>query len=260
MAEQLRVAVFYDDEDQRKRAEAALGDAEVFNGVVEGTATEATLEQLVGEGLVVDAMPEHHEETPEIAEPPVAPPAPDPEVVADIKQIAQDAELPLKPDPTGERVHHIRLRGPITEEQRLELDGLGVDITAFEPPDRYRSFLTPEQLEQVRELPYVREVLPYRFEEVMTPELVETIAAASSAGPEALADTGPATQEFDCLMHRERDLPRIRELIEATEGMEVLGESNLRVRFRGPAEVPVLAALAALPEVRRLSTHEWGKR
>lgn len=293
MAEALRIAVFYDDAEQLDRAKSALTEAEVFEGVVEGYAAPDTLADLVDEGLVVDALPEHHEEVPEIAEPPPGPPPPEPSLVADLKQLAQQVELsgddasrrlvlldegdeaagdarihPVvaaeaieQEEGPAERVHYLCLRGPITQEQRLELDSFGVDIAAFEPPDRYRTFLTHEQRERASRLPYVRAIEPYRYEQVLTPALVDTMKEAEPGGPELLSDSGPESGvEFDCVMHRERDLPRVKALIENTEGLTVIGESNLRIRFRGPPAVPVLAAIAALPEVRRLGPHAPRRR
>jgi hypothetical protein len=260
-AEAVRAAVFFEDEEERKLAEEALaarpGEAVVFNGVVEGWATPADLEGLSRRGLVVEALGEH------AAPPPVdaaaasgEPPAePAPQLLADFKEQADLAEPPA---PLAEEVYHLDLRGPITQEQRLELDSFGVDITAFEPPDRYRTFLTPEQLEKVKELPYVAEVNRYRFEETVTPELLDAVSRApEGGGASLLADPGaPDVRRFDALLHRSSDLKKICALIEDAQNTEVLDTSNLRVRFEAPAAAAFLAGLAALPEVRKLAPFE----
>ena len=239
-AEALRAAVFFEDEEERRLAEEALdakpGETRIFNGVVEGWAAPARLEELSRRGMVVEPL----------SEGPVPASgaegrAPARELLADFEQQAS-----LEPaEPVDEAVYHLDLDGPITKEQRLELDSFGVDIYMFEPPSRYRTFLTPEQLEKVSELPYVDAVTPYGFEESVTPALLDTVSEAQQGKQ--------PTQTFDCLLHRASDLERIRSLIDAAEGTSVVGTSNLRVRFESPVDAPFLAGLAALPEVRKLA-------
>lgn len=252
--EAVRAAVFFEDEEQRKLAEKALGarpgEAQVFNGVVEGWGVPAELEELSRRGLVVEPLAQP-------AAPPARVEAPPPQLLSDFHQ---QAEPPAEAG--AEDVYHIDLHGPITQEQRLELDSLGVDIYMFEPPSRYRTFLTPEQLAGVKELPYVDAVTPYAFGEAVTPELLEAVSQAQAGGGASLMgdEQGAGLPCFDALLHRAGDLRKVCSVIEDADSTEVLDTSNLRVRFQAPVDAPFLAGLAAMPEVRKLAPFQPPKR
>ncbi len=244
-----RVAVYYVDEDERAHAEAALGDsATPFANVIEGSLHPHGVAELVDAGLVVEEL-----------SPPGPPPSPhwdlsQAEAVAELQEQARYADLPVEDetatlagDEVAEDVYRIELRGPITQEQRLALDGLGIDIAAFEPPSYYRTFLTGVQHAAVRAFDWVADVVPYRFEDKLAPSLVAVVEEQS----EAQGDN--ATMLFDCLLHRERDMPHIREMIDDSEAARVVGHSNLRIRFAAQPDLPLLGALATRPEVRKLS-------
>jgi hypothetical protein len=158
-----------------------------------------------------------------------------------------------------EDAYNIELEAPITEEQRLEFDGLGVDIAAFEPGFGYRTMLTKKQYAAVRELPYVAAVSRYRLSQAVTPELLE-LASDEESGESGLlsADEEAASEPrlFDCLLHREEDGDEVARLIENTPHTEVVDRTNLRIRFKAAADLPLLAALALLPEVRQVTPYE----
>ena len=283
----VRVAVFFSNEEERQKAETALAktlpeDLYAFSGVVEGWLTPALVAELVADGFPVDLIePEPSPEPPpkslDIAV----------EAVEDLKSAARYAKLegewdaivvdeteaetvdprihvfsdydptPAPEDALPSDVYYMSLAGPITQEQRLELDSLGVDIGAFLPPNRYRAFLDRDQYKLVRELPYVTDVVRRPFEDALTPELIAVANEPPGGDPMLMgAEHDSSLRTFDCLLHRESDLPEVRHLIEATEATRVIGESNLKIRFEGPVSRPLLAALAALPEVRKLSPYE----
>jgi hypothetical protein len=274
--EPLHVAVYYRDDDEHDAAVSAMHESlpvgvEEFSGVVQGWVTPAELEKLVEHGLSVqlaDPRTVHDTSLLEL----VAAPA----LMEELKRstlnatfeadgglavtehqaeydprihaygeydAAPDAHAGLEAD-----VYFLRLVAPITEEQRLELfHQHGVDIGAFLPPDRYRTFLDGKQHAVVRRLPYVRDVVRYRFEDTIAPELVALLADAEAKG---------SSRTFDCVLHRERDLAAVRQTIESTGGADVVGASNLRIRFQAPVDVALLSALASLPAVRKLSPYE----
>src|SRR6266545_209773 len=236
MDESVRVAAFFHDDDQRKEAEKALTDSETFASVVEGEATVEDVTKLTEKGVVVEVLPQS------VPDPPVAPESKP--VISDavVEDLASQADLPPRPDRPSEEqaldedVYRIKLRGPITEKQRLEFWDHGVDIFAFEPPDRYRAFLTREQYAQVRELEYVVDVSRYSFENSLSPELVKLF-------------------QVEALLHRENDMQKVRPVIEQAEGTHVLGTSNLRIRFTGPADIEFLSRLAAMPYVAKVTPY-----
>jgi hypothetical protein len=285
--DQVRAAVFFSNDDERRQAEEAFRRAppesvEAYSGVIEGWLTPAHVEELIDAGFAVDVIePETH----------VAPPPRRLDIPADVAEglkaatryarmegdsnalVIDETETeaidrrihvsvdydpsPAPEDALPSDVYYLSLTGPITREQRLEFDSFGVDIGAFVPPNRYRTFLTPDQYKRVQELPYVTHVVRRPFEDTLTPELIAVASETPGAGPALMAaGEDSSLRTFDLLLHRERDLPEIRHLIEETEGTRVIAESNLRIRFEGPVNRPLLAALAALPQVRKLSVYE----
>lgn len=158
----------------------------------------------------------------------------------------------------GGDFYRVELRGPITREQREQFEALGVDIAAFEPPSYYRTFLTAEQLAEVTAFEHVAAVTAYTVADKLTPELVAMVDREGSDAPSLAGDSSAAgaTSVFDCLMHREADVPRLRDIVAAAPGTRVLGTSNLRVRFSAPVDLSLLGALAAMPEVRQLTVFQ----
>lgn len=280
--EPLRVAIFFANESEREQAEDALAkdpDAptEQFSGVLEGWLSSADAQTLADSGLAVQFLDLRSEPEPTL-------PA---DAVEELKQEARyaslsddgqaivvDEQLAAVPDPRIHQyadfeatappdetappaVYFIELTGPITRDQRLEFfHKYGVDIGAFEPPNRYRAFLTPEQYSRVLALPYVQGIVRYSLEDTVTPELIQIASQVPGGGPALFAADEEPIRTFDCLLHRERDLPMVRDLIERTAETTVVDASNLRIRFQGPVNRPLLAALAAVPEVRKLSPYE----
>jgi hypothetical protein len=268
--ETVRAAVYLGAAHERELAERVLGSLEpdggdAFSGVFEGSLEPEQVKRLHDAGLVVELIKPPGAEVPEPLGGPVRQLADSAEVIDELKghaEIERPGGLtPSEEEALPEDVYNVRLHGPITREQRLELDGIGVDLAAFEPRFGYRTFLTREQYAAVSKLPYVAEVTRYRFVQSVTPELLDTVTEEGEGGegPELLSggeEGAPEEQLFDCLLHREEDLAQVRELIEKTPQAEVVDSSNLRVRFSAGAHVPLLASLAAMPEVRKLSPYE----
>jgi hypothetical protein len=247
-----RVSAYFQTSDEQALVEAILGGDQTFASVVEGNATSSQLDQLGDAGVVVEVLP-----TPPIDESPATVYAEETVSQPDGEQtvgLLEDHVGSLQwPDPGSQHAYWVQLAGPITQEQRLELDRMKVDLAAFEPPDRYRTILTSDQVEQVRGLGYVRSVAPYRFSEKVTKELVDLVGAERGDRPTLAGDDNDEQlQVFDVLLHRERDLPEIQGLIDGTPKTTILGTSNLRIRFGAPVDLPLLGTLAGRVEVRRL--------
>lgn len=296
-ADTVRAAVYIDSERARKLAEEALDplgpdEGGSFNGVLEGRLALADVERLNEGGLVVELV-DHDLDKPAVSQAQLGPAqtiAENAELIDEIKQqsstvsFSEDESSLVIGDESADhdpRLHHfdgyeatptqekalsrdaynIEINGPITREQRLELDRLGVDLAAFEPGFGYRTFLTREQYGAVRQLPYVSEVRRYSFTQAVTPELLDTAEEGATDEEAGLMSEGeegePEPQVFDCIVHREGDLEKVCKLIEKSPGTAVIDTSNLRVRFSvDDVDLRLVSALAQLPEVRQTSPFE----
>lgn len=251
----LRAAVYCTNEAERAVAVQALrqagrGDPAEYDGVLEGWLEPDGVRALAERGIVVDPLDAVDPETAgrhEVLAAPDQVAADDPAVERLRATLGDTGPRVLSPEPEAApevAFYHIRLDGPITEDQRRAFIGYGVDLAAFEPPDSYRTRLTREQYGQVRDTPGVRAVERYRLEETLTRPLLETL------------EGGEARRTFDCVLHRIADRDRIVGELRAMEGVEVLDASYLFIRFSAPADEALLAAVARTPGVRRLDVYE----
>jgi serine protease AprX len=167
----------------------------------------------------------------------------------------------LQPEPEeapDAAVYHIHLVAPITESQCAAFEDLGISLAAYEPPASYRTFLTREQYTTVRSLDYVRAVERFRLEETVTPELLESLPLSEepAEGEATLLSAGPAEpparQTYDCVLHRIADRAKTEAVIRTIEGVEILESSYLYIRFSAPEDPRIVAAVAKLPEIRRI--------
>lgn len=167
----------------------------------------------------------------------------------------------LQPEPEDApdtAVYHIHLVAPITESQCAQFEDLGISLAAFEPPASYRTFLTREQYTTVRSLDYVRAVERFRLEETVTPGLLDSLSLSAdpSEGEATLLSGGPAEppqrQTYDCVLHRIADREKTEAVMRTIEGVEILESSYLYIRFSAPEDPRIVAAVAKLPEIRRI--------
>jgi serine protease AprX len=247
VAEGLHAAVYVTSDEERMLAESLVRDGQAgYDGVVQGWLDADAVRTLAERGIVVDPIKSDGE--------PVGPPtrmgrrghveADDPRLAALRRDGAPPVAEPEPEDAPDVAFYHIRLEGPITEEQRGAFEGFGVDLAAFEPPDSYRTRLTREQYAQVRGTPGVRAVERYGLEEKLTPRLVEKLEAHPGE-----------RRTFDLVLHRiaDRDavVARLDEL-----GVKVSEASYLFIRFEAPLDRELLASVARIRSMRRLDLYE----
>jgi subtilisin family serine protease len=245
----LHAAVYVTSSDERQAVEKLLrrDDRVAYDGVLEGWLDPDAVRQLAERGIVVDPIEG------DAPEPAVALPHLERQghVDADDPRLSgfhseEPRVLAPEPDAAPEvAFYHVRLEGPITEEQRTAFVDAGVDLAAFEPPDSYRTRLTREQYALVRAAPGVRAVERYRVEETLTPGLVEE-----------LEDRPGERRTFDLVLHRIADADALSEELAGLDGVNVLDASYLFIRFEAPLDRELVATVARLPGVRRLGLYE----
>jgi subtilisin family serine protease len=245
----LHAAVYVTSSDERQTVEKLLrrDDRVAYDGVLEGWLDPDAVRQLAERGIVVDPI-EGDAPEPALALPHLERQG---HVDADDPRLSGfHSEEPrvLEPEPDAApevAFYHVRLEGPITEEQRTAFVDAGVDLAAFEPPDSYRTRLTREQYALVRAAPGVRAVERYRVEETLTPGLVEE-----------LEDRPGERRTFDLVLHRIADADALSEELAGLDGVNVLDASYLFIRFEAPLDRELVATVARLPGVRRLGLYE----
>lgn len=294
----LRVVCYVDDEGEQRIAVEALTRFSppspiVGNGIVEGAADRATIDDLVRKGVSVEILPPPGGT---VAAEPAPPPFGDPAInaAASAAQMARvtrvlakafpetvaaasaEPELAfmsrearprlIEPEtrakrtsapPRDEDVYYVDLKAPLSGDQRRALVGTGGQIVGFKPPARYRMFLTSAQVAAVRELPFVAKVSRYSAWDTVRPGLVDSLEASeqSSDSPGFFA-AAPEKQVFDMVLHRRRDLDRMVDVVKAVEGSEILDAGARVIRFSAPVDSASLVTLCEWPEVRSLDKYE----
>jgi len=287
--EPVRAAVFVRGDEDRRAAEDVLrrvrpDETSVFNDMVEGYVDKEALEELALQGAAIDLLDEIEDPAEGAAQPdsPALVPghshAPDPQMpeMQDFKErssvnrlgdggvevLSQPVDEAARPEPTdalADDVYLIELPAPIASEQRQAFLDLGISLAAFEPPASYRTFLTRDQYEDVRRLDFVSDVQRYTVEDTVTTGLLRACSTDGEepAGPALLAEgaEAEALSTFDCVLHRIADRQAVTAKIEASPEATVLDASYLFIRFEAAPTSPLIPALAALPEVRKLAPY-----
>jgi serine protease AprX len=245
----LHAAIYVTTGEERRAAEELVrrDDVVAYDGVLEGWLEPDAVRALTERGIVVDPI-ESDAPEPAIALPHLERQA---HVDGDDPRLAGfHSEEPrvLEPEPDAApkaAFYHVRLVGPITDEQRSAFVDGGVDLAAFEPPDSYRTRLTREQYARVRATPGVRAVERYRVEETLTPGLVEE-----------LEERPGERRRFDLVLHRIADAAALAKELAGLEGVQAVDASYLFIRFEAPLNRDLVARIARLPGVRRLDLYE----
>jgi subtilisin family serine protease len=151
------------------------------------------------------------------------------------------------------QAYRVTLTGPMSGRWREELKEHGLEISGYRR-GAYEMVLDPQQLETVRALPWVKEVRPYELVDSVSTGLLLHLQEKQQEIQEGVAilsaEAEPERETFDAVVHRERDLPRVREVLQRSADAEVVEESRFAIRFRTTVDSPTIALVANLPEVR----------
>jgi serine protease AprX len=168
---------------------------------------------------------------------------------------------PLQEATAGaEDVYMIQLKGPIHDDWKARLDGLGVELGAYVPEYAYKARLTPEQLARVNDLGFVVRTVLYspvhtlrrlntvrKLQETAVRKRPRRPPAMLGAAPGAPAPPASVTYELRC--HRPEDIPAVAAALQQDPQASNVVVGQRRVRFDCEAGSPLIAELAKLPPV-----------
>ncbi len=188
------------------------------------------------------------------------------DVQSEVLLAAADAEPsgPLQEAAAGaEDVYMIQLKGPIRDDWKARLDGLGVELGAYVPDYAYKARLTPEQKARVDDLAFVVRTVLYspanalrRLNAVRRMEVTagrERPEPGSGGGmvlgmaPGAPLAPEDVTYELRC--HRPEDIPAVAEALRQDSRATKIVVGQRRIRFDAEAGSPLLGELARMPQV-----------
>jgi subtilisin family serine protease len=258
-----RVITHFMHEYEEAEARQAMPGAEATESYLVGEVEENEIPELRRKGLIVQPVDDQAEEE--------APSAtlggPAPEVAAPVPR-AFGAEPAL--DASGPNFYYVRLRGPLLDKWRAELQRHGVQLLEKSRRFTYTARLTPEQARTVLGLPFVSGVRIYGPEDSGRPRSRRAAVASSSPRDEALrlgapappaAARPPAAESrmltFDVRLHRAEDLGKVRGWLQGL-GLKLAGASGRKIRLYlmddGTLDAE-LQAIRAVPEVAHVEEY-----
>ncbi|MCR9095071.1 MAG: S8 family serine peptidase [bacterium] len=224
----VRVIAHFMHESEAASAQDLLEDAEFTEGYALGSIDASQLSQLRDAGLIVGVLDG----------------GTDPGV--DVEGLPQPAAAAAGPQVAGAPepgFFVVQLAGPITPARRESLQDLDVRLLECVAPSRslYSTYLTPQQLENVRGLGFVAAVRPY--------DPNDQAPAAASARAQAPAIGVDRMLTLDLRLHRAEDADTVESWL-ASEGVSVAGVRGRKIRIYLLESSPLLTRIRARQEVQ----------
>lgn len=256
MADEIRVAVYVDGEDERAIAAGALRDPVMFPAFVEGWIVPERIEALTARGIAVVAP-----DMPDVA-PPAEAARPSKRHDGELREIVARLERVKLPRPRefgalltflrrlfpdkDEDAYRVRLRGTPKPADRDALRREKIELFSFRDGS-YQAFLTPEQREWLEHQELIESVRRYDLLDTVHTTLVT--ALRDVVGLEGVE----TPRLFDLLLHQPRHRNRVLRLVRSLAGEDAVVEtSEHAIRFRAYLDEKTLATLADLPWVESL--------
>jgi serine protease AprX len=270
-------------------AAAAIEQTQVTDSFVIGNVEEKELDELRAGGLIVDELPDAgNPTTAAMARRNVA-------RSTGVEGWQPDEDLPAPAPEPGETINWIvSLDGPLVEDRRESIDATGMVLREYVPHFSYVAAGTPEQADELINLPFVQDVVRYGLKVTGPIELTKSAAAeheatgavggvrrsAPPAGsrppapprdregeprqsrePEAdvpaeeLQEAAPeAGRKWDLWLTSESARDAVLGWL-AEHGVDVVGSGGRKVRIALSAEAGLAQQIATLPGVLNMIEH-----
>jgi serine protease AprX len=230
---------------------------------VYGAGDEADVQALEGRGLAVEEVPA----VPDLSW--LDPSRQDDAQADELLAAGEEPAGPLQEAAAGaEDVYMIQLKGPIRDDWKDRLDGLGVELGAYVPEYAYKARLDPQQRARVNDLGFVVRTVLYSPVHTLRRlnamrKLKEGIPPVRPPRPGPMAGLGmapglgvappqpppPETITYELRCHRPEDLRAIAEALQKDPRASRVVAGRRRIRFDCEGSSPVVGELAKLSQV-----------
>jgi len=242
-----RIIAFYMHESEAAAASSLMHNAQATEGFMMGEVEEEDLPRLEAAGIIVQKLDQAERV---LLTEPRATRILD---VGGLRAMAAGVEFASLPptrafDPNRPNYYRVTLAGPLLEQWRVELDGLGVRIVDSLPDFGMTVRIDPPQVAAVARLPFVRAVELHEAEE-SRPREVEMAALRESAR------TGiRAMITYDVVLREEAGSLAVRQWL-GERRVEIAAFGGNKIRIYLPEDSPVFAELTGLPEVAQVEPY-----
>ncbi|MEU6863552.1 S8 family serine peptidase [Streptomyces sp. NPDC046876] len=249
----MRVIAYYMHEEEAAEALSVLSNTSVTSSFVIGDIDVRDWGRLEEAGLTVDPLnPDARLETASAARAGFALRGSE----AEARDTAPPGEvLPLEPGVPAQWV--LRLGGPMVEEQRAAVLGTGATLQRAVPTYAYVLTATPEQAEEVLNLPFVGSVERYG-PHLAAPVRLPAGEVGRAEGEEETVEVDTGTRTWDVVLTDAEARPAVAAWIRERAGeggAEILAESGRRMRIRLPAGSPLEGEIKQVPGVVEMTQY-----
>lgn len=242
-----QIIVYFLTDRERDAARELLPEAEETDSYLVGEADQATIAALRERKLLVELVePDGPEETPGAPSRPLRGRAPR---AAARRPAPPAAAVPeTLPGPDEPDVYLLRLKGPLLEAWRRQLEERGVELLERVPRNSFAVRLRVSDVPEIEGLRFVQRVRRYAADD--TGPISPRMAAAGPGAPaEAPSEAvGKRMLTFDVRLRDVEGVPSVLSWL-AERDVSVAGSSRRKIRIYALEDSDVPAALAALPQV-----------
>jgi serine protease AprX len=238
----VRIIAYFMHGEELEAARRVMTAVEETESYVLGEVDESEIPRLREQGLIVERLQEE----------------PEAETSGRMRSRLRRGRREREPEPpsdadeatidfSGPNFYLIRLKGPLLERWRRRLRESGVELLERVPPNAYTAKLDPDQVQRVRQLPFVGGVRLYGPEDTSPVEVTHAV-------PGPLPGVDKAMLIYDVRLHRREDLDQVVNWLQE-RGVTVAGTGTRKVRFYLPEGSPLSNEIRALPEVAEMERY-----
>ena len=141
----------------------------------------------------------------------------------------------------------VKLKGPLLSEWKKQINELGVTIISSIPYFNFTAYLTPEQVNSLRSLPFVDIISLYAEQDTGLIMATKTVKSPAAPSPEA----GLKMITYDIILHREEDLQKVLNWLQA-HNVNISGASRKKIRIFLIENSPLLSDIRRMPEINQI--------
>ena len=141
----------------------------------------------------------------------------------------------------------VKLKGPLLSEWKKQISELGVTIISSIPYFNFTAYLTPDQVNAIRSLPFVDIISLYAEQDTGLIMATKTVKSRVAPSPEV----GLKMITYDTILHREEDLQKVLNWLQE-HNVNISGASRKKIRIYLIENSPLLSDIRRMPEINQI--------
>ncbi len=230
-----RIIAYFMHETEAGEALANMSNTQQTDSFVIGDINPNKIDALRSRGLIVESVDQAPPQSLENFS----------EAVTNFRNLSLQNWSAPDLNPAEPHIYTVALAGPLLEEWRQQLKALGVTLAEAIGPRRFVAALTPDQVGQVQNLPFVVDVA-LRTEMDTAPPIPSSLAPPVGQRSEIVV--------YDIRLRAGEDSDAVRNWL-ASQNVVVAGAQGRKVRIGLVENSPIIAELRGMVEVLDIVEH-----